>query len=106
MHCTVVLCPWRKRYARPRMMGTFSLPESEQTSKLFSKCCALERVVWRNLRWKKHKRLADRVHGSTKYRSTLPLATTLHTMKVAQPYIGDSHPLRSFKRGSIRNDRH
>src|SRR5258708_35731668 len=106
MRCTVVLCPWRKRSILPRMMGTFSLPESGQTNKLFSKCCALERVVWRNLRWKKYKRLADRVHGSTKYRSTSAACHyTTHYERCPTLYRRFSF-LRSFKRGGIRNDRH
>src|SRR5260370_20845858 len=108
MPCTVVLCPWRKRSTLPRMMGTFPLPESGQTSKLFSKYCALERVVWRNVRWKKRKRLADRVRGSTKISNHL-CRLPPHTMNVPQPHTRDSHALRSAKRGRnsrIRKDRH
>jgi hypothetical protein len=65
MHCTVVLCAWHKRSTRPRMMGTFLLPEAGQTSKPGSKCCARERVAWRKLRWRRHRRLLDRVYVRT-----------------------------------------
>ncbi len=45
-----VLCALRKRSARPSMIKTLWLPESGQTSKLFSKCRALEGTVWKNPR--------------------------------------------------------
>src|SRR5713226_1061716 len=110
MRCTAVLCAWRKRSAPPSMIRTLLLPESGQTSKLFSKCCdALDRTVWKNLRWRKHRRLADRVHRSTKYQTTSAACPTLHTMKVPQPYTGDSQSVRSGERernSRIRNDRH
>src|SRR5260370_34780619 len=106
MPCTVVLCPWRKRSTLPRMMGTFSLPESGQTSKLFSKCCALERVVWRNLRWKKHKRLADRVHGSTKYRSTSAACHYTTHYESSPTLIQEILIPFDLLSGGIRNDRH
>src|SRR5258708_9351239 len=61
--CTAVLCPWRKRLPLLRKMGTVWLLESEQTSKPSSKCCALAKVAQRILRSRKHRRLADRVHG-------------------------------------------
>src|SRR6266498_99382 len=107
MRCTTVLCAWRKRSAPPSMIRTLLLHESGQTSKLFSKCCALERTVWKNLRWRKHRRLADRVHRSTKYRTTSDACPTLHAMKVPQPYTGDSQSVRSGERernSRMRND--
>src|SRR5260370_25980878 len=109
MRCTAVLCAWRIRSAPPSMIRTLLLPESGQTSKLFSKCCTLERTVWKNLHWRKHRRLADRVHRSTKYRTTSAACPTLHTMKVPQPYTGDSQSVRSDVREAnsrIRTDRY
>src|SRR6266545_1210701 len=68
--CTAGPCPWHKRSIRPATAQTLSLPGFEKTSKPSLNCCALPRVVWRTRRWKKQKRLADRVHASTKYRSS------------------------------------
>src|SRR6266568_5933271 len=84
------------------MTGTLLLPESGQTSKLFSKCCALGKVVRRSFRWRKHRRLADRVHRSTKHRTTSAACPTLRTMKVPRPDTGDSQSVRSGERVNER----
>ena len=84
MRCMDELCPSHKRSTLLRTTGTVSLPASGLTTKQCSRCCELATVVRKSPRWRKQRRLADRVHRSARYRVTSPLVPAPQAMNVPQ----------------------